>query len=170
MKIAIGEAKSSAQFSQFAELIAEYLVWLQNRYQDQAWMIDQVSAEQSLNEELRYLALKYSMPLGRAFLVEVEGALAGAGAWRRQTDDICEMKRVFIRDAFKGLGAGRQLCQAIMQSARSHGYSLMRLDTGKRMTEAQDLYRKLGFRSCAPYLDYPAHIQANMEFMQATLD
>lgn len=45
----------------------------------------------------------------------------------------------------------------------------MRLDTGKRMTEAQDLYRKLGFKACPPYIEYPANIQADMEFMEAKL-
>jgi ribosomal protein S18 acetylase RimI-like enzyme len=169
MKITIVEAKSEAHFAQFAEIIAEYLIWLRLRYQDQKWMIDQVATAQSLDDELNDLSSRYSMPFGVAFVAEVDDALAGAGAWRRQANGICEMKRVFIRDAFKGLGAGRKLCEAIMQSAREHGYTLMRLDTGKRMTEAQDLYRKLGFSSCQPYQDYPPNILVNMEFMQASL-
>lgn len=105
MKIAIVEARTAEQFAGFAEIIAEYLVWLRSRYQDQQWMIDQVSTQQSLDDELRDLSTKYSIPLGAALLVEIDGTLAGAGAWRRHADGVCEMKRVFVRDAFKGLGA-----------------------------------------------------------------
>jgi GNAT superfamily N-acetyltransferase len=169
MNITFREATSDAHFQAFAQIISDYFVWLRARYQDQQWLIDQVATAQSLDVELSDLSSKYSLPQGMAFLVEVEGALAGAGAWRRQSDGSCEMKRVFIRDTFKGLGAGRQLCETIMRSARDQGYAIMRLDTGKRMTEAQTLYRKLGFNPCPPYQDYPAKLRETLEFMETSL-
>ena len=169
MPTAIYEASTEAHFHQFASLIADYFVWLRWRYQDQNWLIDQIAMAQSMEHELQDLSTRYRPPLGQAFLVEIDGELAGAGAWRRHHDGSCEMKRVFIRDAFKGRGAGVLLCKTLMQSAALHGHTLMRLDTGKRMTEAQSLYRKLGFEHCAPYLDYPAGIAETLEFMQVAL-
>ena len=169
MGIAILEANTETHFLQFAEIVKEYFVWLRGRYQDMQWLIDQVATVQSLENELNDLPLKYSMPTGMAFIATVDGVLAGVGAWRNQPDGSCEMKRVFVRNNFKGIGVGRELCDAIMQSARKKGYKLMRLDTGKRMTEAQGLYRKLGFASCHPYQDYPENIIRELEFMQATL-
>jgi GNAT superfamily N-acetyltransferase len=169
MKITISEAKTDAQFRQLAEIIGDYFAWLRGRYHDQQWLIDQVATVQSLNDELKDLSSKYSMPVGVAFVVEVDGVLAGGGAWRRQPDGSSEMKRVFVRDEFKGLGAGRRLCEVIMQSARDHGYAIMYLDSAKRLIEAQSLYRKLGFNSCQPYQGYPANILDSLEFMQASL-
>lgn len=169
MDIALMEARTDAQFLQYAELLEDYFIWLRSRYHDMQWLIDQVATAQSLEQELNGLALKYSLPTGMAFLVTVDGVLAGGGAWRRQADGSCEMKRVFLRDGFKGLGLGRQLCEVLMQTARDTGYTMMRLDTGKRLTEALALYRKLGFTSCPPYQDYPENIIRELEFMQVNL-
>jgi GNAT superfamily N-acetyltransferase len=169
MTVMILEAADEADFARFAAIIVEYFDWLRRRYSDQPWLIDKVASAQSLDEELAELSAQYARPRGVAFLVEVDGALAGAGAWRSRTDGSCEMKRVFIRNAFQGRGAGRRLCEAIMQSARDHDYALMRLDTGRRMTEAQGLYARLGFAACEPYQEYPADVLSAMEFMQARL-
>ena len=169
MNITIKAATSALQFEQFAGVIAEYFVWLRQRYLDQQWLIDQVATAQSLDRELSGLADNYSLPQGGAFLAEADGAIAGAGAWRRRADGSCEMKRVFVREGCQGQGVGRSLCEAIMESARAQGYAVMRLDTAPRMSEARQLYSKLGFVPCAPYHDYPAEINAVLLFMQARL-
>lgn len=79
------------------------------------------------------------------------------------------MKRMFVRDRFRGLGLGRKLCRAVMESARSEGYALMRLDTSYKLTEAIALYESFGFRECPPYRDYPPDLLPNLYFMEASL-
>ncbi len=169
MATEIIEVTTPQQFAQFAALIADYFGWLRERYQDQAWLIDQVATAQSLDEELRGLSSQYLAPAGRAFLALVDGQPAAGGAWRRMADGSSEMKRVFVRPNFARLGLGRALCVTLMTSARDDGYRLMRLDTGRRMVEAQSLYRTLGFVPCPAYHDYPPAILAALDFMQAPL-
>jgi ribosomal protein S18 acetylase RimI-like enzyme len=79
------------------------------------------------------------------------------------------MKRLFVTDRFKGRGIGRRLAEALINAARSDGFRLMRLDTGNLLTEAIDMYRKLGFRECAPYCDYPEKLLPYLLFMELPL-
>lgn len=65
------------------------------------------------------------------------------------------MKRMFVRDAFRGHGLGRQLCARIIAAARTKGYRVMQLDTSRRLTDAILLYRGMGFFECAPFRQYP---------------
>jgi hypothetical protein len=101
--IGIFAASSEAHFVQMAQIIADYFVWIRTRYADQQWLIDQVATAQALDTELSGLSTQYALPRGMAFIAQVDGALAGAGAWRHHALGISEMKRVFVRDGFKGL-------------------------------------------------------------------
>ena len=88
-------------------------------------------------------------------LALVDGRPAGAVALRRLDDNVCEMKRLFCRDDYRGLGVGRRLAQAIINEARQQGFSAMRLDTLARLTAARRLYADLGFYEIPPYYDNP---------------
>jgi ribosomal protein S18 acetylase RimI-like enzyme len=79
------------------------------------------------------------------------------------------MKRVFLRPETRGLGIGRILCTELMREAKEDGYSLMRLDTGGRLVEAIKTYESLGFRNCAPYIEYPLDLMPYLVFMEAPL-
>lgn len=160
---------SDRHFAQFGEVITDFFAWLRQRYAANPSLIDEIAGAQSLDAELRVLSSAYAPPAGRAFLVSVDGAVAGCGAWRKLADGSCEMKRVFVRDGFQGRGAGRDLCTAILGSARSDGYTTMRLDSLKALTEAYALYTSVGFSLRTPYIDYPPHILAELNFMEAAL-
>lgn len=80
---------------------------------------------------------------------------AGAVALRRLDDDVCEMKRLFCRDDYRGLGVGRRLARAIIGEARRQGFTAMRLDTLARLTAARRLYADLGFYPIPPYYHNP---------------
>jgi ribosomal protein S18 acetylase RimI-like enzyme len=124
---------------------------------------------QDLDQELRGLAAAYGPPNGKTLLVRSDDHISGGGAFRRLPDGTCEMKRLYVSERFKGRGIGRRLAEALIDAARADGFKLMRLDTGNLLTEAIALYRKLGFRDCAPHLEYPEKLLPYLVFMELPL-
>ena len=112
---------------------------------------------QNFDEELAGLPGKYAPPAGRLLLAEHEGRTAGVIALRPVDEKgVCEMKRLFVRPAFRGLALGRILVERLIAEARQIGYRRMRLDTMQgRMDHAIELYRRLGFREIPAYYSSP---------------
>jgi GNAT superfamily N-acetyltransferase len=162
-------ARTAVDFEAFARLLSEYIEWCRARYQDNAWLIDQVFGYQSLALERASLSTAYAPPNGQTLLAIRDGMVCGVGAYRRLDDGACEMKRLFVRDRCQGQGLGRRLCAAIIAAARDEGYRMMRLDTGTRFVEAQAMYRSFGFQPCPPYHDYPPALMPDLVFMELPL-
>lgn len=111
---------------------------------------------QGFEEELRSLPGKYTPPDGRMFLAYQDDELAGCIAIRKLDDGVCEMKRLFVHEQFRGHRIGVQLIEKIIDEARSIGYRKMRLDTyPPKMGKAVALYERYGFRKILPYYDNP---------------
>lgn len=114
---------------------------------------------QGFEQELASLPGDYAPPEGALLLAFVDGALAGCGGFRPLPDaddaNACEMKRLFVRRAFRGFGLGRQIAQALMDRAAQAGHSVMLLDTLDEMETARGLYAALGFVEVAPYYFNP---------------
>jgi ribosomal protein S18 acetylase RimI-like enzyme len=114
---------------------------------------------QNFDAELASLPGEYASPRGQLLLAFVDGELAGCGALRPFADaddgNACEMKRLYVRPRFRGVGLGRILAQALFDEARSAGYSTILLDTLDDMEAARELYVTLGFIEVPPYYFNP---------------
>jgi putative acetyltransferase len=122
---------------------------------------------QNFDAELRELPGRYRPPEGRLILCEVDGSAAGCIALKPLEPGICEMKRLFVRPAFRGRQLGVLLAKHIINEARVIGYSAMRLDTIRgRMDNAIALYSSVGFREIPPYYKNPV---PNAFFMELRL-
>lgn len=114
---------------------------------------------QNFAAELNTLPGDYTAPGGALLLAEVAGSPAGCCAFRPLLDtdhlNACEMKRLFVRRAFRGFGLGRLLVEHTMSLARQAGYSTMLLDTLSDMEAARALYQEAGFLEVAPYYHNP---------------
>ena len=110
-------------------------------------------AYQDFGGELAALPGKYASPAGELFLArDAAGAPLGCVGLRPLAEDgCCEMKRLFLLPAARGLGLGHALTEAVVDQARRAGYRELRLDTLASMTAAQALYGKMGFKRIEPY-------------------
>lgn len=125
---------------------------------------------QGFGEELAALPGDYAAPAGALLLATVDGQPAGCCALRPllNTDHLnaCEMKRLFVRRAFRGFGLGRQLVERIMTLGQLAGYTTILLDTLSDMEAARALYQEAGFVEVAPYYHNPI---AGAHYLKADL-
>ncbi|MFA7006923.1 MAG: GNAT family N-acetyltransferase [Verrucomicrobiia bacterium] len=122
---------------------------------------------QGFAAELASLPGLYAPPRGRLLLAWADGnAAAGCVALRPLGDSVCEMKRLFVRPAFRGKGVGRMLAEKVVAEARAIGYASMRLDTLPAMSAATSLYESLGFARIPAYYATPLQ---NTIFMELKL-
>jgi ribosomal protein S18 acetylase RimI-like enzyme len=126
------------------QLFGEYAAWLGVNL-----------SFQDFETELATLPGKYSPPHGAILLAHVDGLLAGCVAMRPITPSCCEMKRLWLREPFRGCGLGTLLTQTILERAQRAGHKCMRLDTLSHMHAALALYRRLGFVEIPPYYPNP---------------
>jgi len=114
---------------------------------------------QGFDDELATLPGDYAGPHGLLLLAYVDGALAGCGGFRPLADcdyaNACEMKRLYVRRAFRRFGLGRHIAQALLDRAALAGHSVMLLDTLDEMETARGLYETLGFVEIPPYYFNP---------------
>lgn len=114
---------------------------------------------QDFEAELASLPGQYEPPGGLMLLALLDGAVAGCGGFRNLPEvdypNACEMKRLFVRPAFRRFGLGRLLAQALIDRATQAGYSSMLLDTLDDMEAARGLYESLGFEAVPPYYFNP---------------
>ncbi|WP_424814470.1 GNAT family N-acetyltransferase [Roseococcus sp. YIM B11640] len=136
---------------------AEEMETVARLFREYAAGLDVDLAYQGFEAELAALPGKYAPPAGRLLLAHGEdGEALGCIALRPLPEaGCCEMKRLYVRPAGRGLGLGAALVEALAGEARTAGHRELRLDTLPSMTAAIALYRRLGFEPMAPYYETP---------------
>ena len=107
--------------------------------------------QQNYDEEIARLEEKYGLPKGRIYLLTVDGETAGCVGMKPSDDTHAELKRLYVRPAFRGQNLGEYMTRAIMDDARKEGYRFLRLDTLPGLKTALKLYRRLGFYEIGAY-------------------
>lgn len=143
--IKILQAETAEQIEQAQKLFREY-----------EKVLDLNLCFQNFDEEVLNLPGKYGAPEGRLFLAFSGENPAGCIALRKLEDGVCEMKRLFVREDFRGQKIGVLLIEKIIEEAGKIGYKKMRLDTHPpKMGKAVKLYESYGFREIPPYYHNP---------------
>ena len=140
----IVEVKTPEQLGEIKKLFLEYETWLDFDLQFQ-----------DFEKEVASLPGKYAPPLGAIFLALSDQNSAGCIALRPIKENICEMKRFFVRAQFRGKGIGKKLAIANIDKAGEIGYAKMCLDTHNSFQAAIGIYKKLGFKKTLPYYYNP---------------
>lgn len=133
-------------------LIEEYLEWTN---------IDM--SFQDIEEELAGFPKKYEEPAGTFLVAKDRGTVVGCVGFKKLGEGICEMKRLFVKEKYRGTGLGAALVDAIIREAEEKRYTKMRLDTLARMRSAVRLYKKYGFREIGQYVENPIEDAIFME-------
>lgn len=133
-EIVIGKVESATDITAVADLFYEYVFMLGRVYHVDVTYQDFAGEMASFPD--RYEAL---------FLARVNRAPAGAIALKRLSETECEVKRLYVREAFRGLNLGEALVERLIAEARARRYRLMRLDTHATMDHARALYARFGF-------------------------
>lgn len=89
------------------------------------------------------------------FVARIDGKAAACGALHRHADGIAEVKRMYTRPAYQGLGLGSRILDQIIELATREGISMLVLETGDKHPAAWRIYERAGFSRCGPVLDYP---------------
>lgn len=137
--------------SELEQLFGEYTDMLLCRQPEfRAYLV-----QQNYDTELEHLREKYGPPEGRLYLARADGTAAGCVALRRIDQEHCEIKRLYVRPAYRGQGLAGRLVDQVLADAREIGYRAVLLDTFPFLEDAIRLYKKRGFREIPSYNGTP---------------
>jgi GNAT superfamily N-acetyltransferase len=137
-------------FIEYAHVLKKNLC----EYADLPWLIRYY---EDFEKETTNLPDRYGQPEGLLLLASYQEQMAGCVAMGKLSDEICEMKRLFVREEYRRKGIGTALCEVLIEHARRVGYTHMRLATA--LEPPKPLYKALGFKEITPFRDVPDEIR-----------
>jgi putative acetyltransferase len=148
-RVHIREASLPADTARLVAIIREYVQWL-----------DMDLSYRGFEEEMQAFEQHYTLPSGVFFVAEADvenedKEMAGCAGLLRHSDQVAEVKRLYVRPAYRGLALGEQLVAPVIDKARSLGYSRLVLDSVPQTAFAQRLYERLGFTDTVAYYANP---------------
>lgn len=167
-QIRILQAQPADDMQMVKELFWEYLTWA-NDMNDQEFGL-RLDIAKMLEEDMADLG-KFMPPDGRLLLARDNGFTTGCVCLKRLNSSIGEVKRLYVKPAFRGKRIGKMLVGKLLEEARKIGYERIRLDSTRYMLNAHDLYRSFGFQEIAPYpeSEIPKDYHTHWIFMELSL-
>jgi putative acetyltransferase len=166
--LTIIRAEADAEYQAVQRLVAEYISWDASQLR-RLGLDARVAFDFYFAGGEETLPGEYAFPHGCLLLASWSGEPAGCVAFRRLTQDVCELKRLYVRPQCRGKQIGWRLIVALITAAKDAGYGLMRLETATFMNDAIGLYSRLGFRRCPPYYEALESFKEISVFMKRDL-
>jgi GNAT superfamily N-acetyltransferase len=169
-KIVLAETADLIQHAQ--DLSKDYIAWVTNAIQEHYPDVDirAFIGEHDYDEHGADFPGECVPPFGRLLVALHMDQPAGCVALAKYGDGVCEMRTLFVRPDFHGMGIGRQLVESVLKAAHEIGYKTMRLDTLALMQSALNLYYLLGFRDIPPYREVSGVVQQYICFLELDLN
>jgi len=161
----ISQVETEGQIAAARKLFREYFDWVFTL----AIGPEEAPTFEALDAELRTLPGIYVPPTGRLLLATEEGQPAGCICLKAHDAATSELKRLYVRPAFRGKNIGWQLVTALVDEARQSGYQRIVLDSHIEMTKAHALYQAAGFQRVEAPDDFPQHLKPTVVFMECDL-
>lgn len=168
-ELVIRPAVTAADHNTVQTLCWEYRAYLEAFSGEMRETVSLAYPKEAYAELIAQLPEKHARPKGIILLAELRGRVIGCGMSHPLNDRDTEVKRVFVRAEARGTGAGRAISQALIDQARSDGFSRILLDTSRQFEGPQKLYESLGFKSRGPYSDLPPDFVQLLVFYELTL-
>lgn len=162
------QADPERDLAELEALWGEYLRWSNDRFAEEYGF--RMDVEEILQRNLADTS-PFAPPDGRLLLVHEDGVTLGVGCLKRIRPGTGEIKRMYVRPAARGRGAGRLLLERLLEGAREAGYGTVLLDSTRFMHRAHELYRAAGFRDTEPYpeSEIPPELRHHWIFMRLEL-
>ena len=164
--VSIHQVATADDIAAVQDLISEYTAWALSMLVGDT---QRPPTFEGVEEETANLPGIFAPPAGRLLLARGDGRPAGCVALKPHPAGVSELKRMYVRPQFRGLGIGRQLVAALVQAAREIGYRQIILDSHKSMTHAHALYREAGFRDVDAWPGFPEALRPHIVFMKMDL-
>ena len=164
--LVISQVSTPSEIQNVQELLREYTAWAFTLTAGS----DQAPTFHGLEQELATLPGIYAPPAGCLLLAMQDGQSAGCIALKGHDATTGELKRLYVRPAFRGRNIGRQLVAALIAEARKFGYQRLILDSHISMTKAHEIYMAAGFRKVNTPSDFPEALKPIAVFMELAIE
>jgi putative acetyltransferase len=164
--LTISQVENADQITAAQELIREYISWWAGTGLGD---FKQSGAFNKIDKEIATLPGVYAPPKGRLLLAIQDELSAGCVCLKPQDSNTAELKRLYVRPAFRGFNIGQQLVDRVVAEAYQCGYQRVILDTHISMTQAHAIYKSAGFHLIDPPEDYPENLKSTILFMECNL-
>ncbi len=164
---------SSLHRAEFVKMNISYLNWIRDVYLKKFGldMLDVVGSIEDYVQNSLPMLESLVPPQSIIYLVIFDDVIAGMGGLRKLTEDVVEVKRMYVKPEFRGKGLGKSLLDKLLETAKNCGYSKVCLDTGVFMKAAQKVYRSAGFYDIEEYpeSEVPKEVRHNWIYMEKVL-